>query len=48
MKSHYINDIKNTRIVEVYELDESVLVYLSKRNIISQYKKAKEFLKGII
>ena len=31
--------------MEVYELDESVLVYLSKRNIIPQYKKAKEFLK---
>lgn len=31
--------------MEVYELDENVLAYLTKRNIVSQYKKAKELLK---
>ena len=31
--------------MEVYELDESVIKYLSKRNLVEQYKKAKEFLK---
>lgn len=32
--------------MEVYELDESIIKYLSKRNLVSQYKKAKEFLKA--
>ena len=32
--------------MEVYELDETILDYLSKRNIVPQYKKAKEFLKN--
>lgn len=31
--------------MQVYELDESVLNYLSKRNILTQYRKAKELLK---
>lgn len=31
--------------MEVYELDESILNYLTKRNIVNQYKKAKELLK---
>ncbi len=32
--------------MEVYELDETILDYLTKRNLVSQYKKAKEFLKN--
>ena len=32
--------------MEVYELDESILNYLQKRNLVEQYKKAKEFLKN--
>ena len=31
--------------MEVYELDNSILEYLMKRNLVSQYKKAKELLK---
>ena len=31
--------------MEVYELDNSILEYLKKRNLVSQYKKAKELLK---
>ena len=31
--------------MQVYELDESVLKYLTKRNLLSQYKKSKELLK---
>ena len=31
--------------MEVYELDNSILDYLEKRNLINQYKKAKELLK---
>ena len=31
--------------MEVYELDTSVLKYLKKRNVLSQYTKAKELLK---
>lgn len=31
--------------MHVYELDDSVLKYLTKRNILTQYKKAKELLK---
>jgi plasmid maintenance system killer protein len=32
--------------MDVYELDESVIEYLTKRNLISKYKKAKELLKN--
>ncbi len=31
--------------MEVYELDDSILNYLEKRNLVSKYKKAKELLK---
>lgn len=31
--------------MEVYELDVSILEYLESRNILKNYKKAKEFLK---
>lgn len=31
--------------MEVYELDTSVLKYLKKRNVLSQYTKAKELFK---
>ncbi|NOX87199.1 MAG: hypothetical protein GXO86_14780 [Chlorobi bacterium] len=31
--------------MEVYELDKSIFEYLEKRNLIKQYKKAKELLK---
>ncbi|RLD25674.1 MAG: hypothetical protein DRI54_04390 [Bacteroidetes bacterium] len=31
--------------MEVYELDNSVLEYLEKRNLVLKYKKAKELLK---
>ncbi|QMU64097.1 MAG: hypothetical protein GKR88_07205 [Flavobacteriaceae bacterium] len=31
--------------MNVYELDKQVLDYLQKRNLISRYKKAKEYLK---
>jgi len=31
--------------MEVYELDYSVIEYLKKRNLVKQYKKAKERLK---
>ena len=32
--------------MEVYELDKTILDYLTKRNLVEQYKKAKEFLKN--
>ncbi len=32
--------------MEVYELDETILDYLTKRNLLTQYKKAKAFLKN--
>ena len=32
--------------MEVYELNDSILDYLTKRNLVTQYKKAKEFLKN--
>jgi len=31
--------------MEVYELDNSILDYLKKRNLVPKYKKAKELLK---
>lgn len=31
--------------MEVFELDNSIIKYLNKRNILTQYKKAKELLK---
>lgn len=31
--------------MEVYELDNSIIKYLKKRNLVFQYKKAKEILK---
>ena len=32
--------------MEVYELDETIVDYLTKRNLVVQYQKAKEFLKN--
>ncbi len=32
--------------MEVYELNEAILDYLTKRNLVNKYQKAKEFLKS--
>ncbi|MEQ9297578.1 MAG: hypothetical protein RIF33_03395 [Cyclobacteriaceae bacterium] len=32
--------------MEVYELDKEVILYLEKRGLIAQYKKAKTYLKN--